>query len=121
VLANQGSDDLRQGRVRIMRLSILAAAAFAAILSGIACAPHAAADSPHWAGKGRHGGYSQHYRRHPGHWVHPQFGPSYRAPPPRYRAPPAFHHAPPRAFAPAYRGWSHGSRGGDGFGHGRRW
>lgn len=98
-------------------MSILRNAATAALALGLVAAFSAPAD----AGDGRRGYHHRHWGGPPGHWVHPQYGPSYWAPP-RFRPPPVYYRPPvymppPAMYYPAvpaypvYPGYG-GPRGG---------
>lgn len=101
------------------------AATFALLLAAPLAAT--AGDGPRGHGWGHGWGHQRgHGHGHtPGQWVHPQYGPSYRAPayhhaprPPRViYAPPSVHHAPPPVYhapppvyhapRPAYPSWGY--------------
>lgn len=95
---------MRRMPIRLTLVSALGA------LCAIAAAP-ASADPPWGRGwdKGR-GGWERgwdrpgrghgHRHGHGGHWVHPQFGPSYWVARPHYAPPPIIVVPPPRHYAP---------------------
>jgi hypothetical protein len=89
-----------------MRIGIALLAGLTAFSGLLLAAPPAAAGDRGWGRGHQHHQYYHHHRRHdhhryPGHWVHPQFGPSYYAPVPRWRPPPVYY-APPPAYYPGY-------------------
>jgi len=78
-----------------LRTVAVATLAFTVLAAG--AVPAGAHDGPRGRGHGDH----QHWRGPPpGQWVHPQYGPSYWAPPPvRYRPAPVYV-APPVVYPP---------------------
>jgi hypothetical protein len=87
----------------------LAAACAAMGLLAFTPLPSEAGDRQRGNGWGHGGGHHRGYGHAPGQWVHPQYGPSYRAPaydhaprPPRvyYAPPPVYYARPPVYYAP---------------------